>query len=71
MVVAHVRDSGADWNLQRPFHTFADESEVNGYSICVIMIRPSDVNIYRRLLRSRLRRGQRSIHFTKERDEVR
>jgi len=71
MVVAHVRDSGADWNIQRPFHAFADESEVNGYSICVIMIRPSDVDIYRRLLRRRLRRGQRSIHFTKERDEVR
>lgn len=68
---ARVHGPGMSWDLQRPFQVFADESEVGGFSIFVVMIRPSDVDVARRFLRRRLRRGQRSIHFAKERNEVR
>ena len=64
-------DSESGWSLRRPFQAFADESEVGGFSMFLVMLRPSDLDAARRLLRRRLRRGQRSIHFTKERNEVR
>ncbi|WP_143013750.1 hypothetical protein [Actinomyces ruminicola] len=59
------------WDLSRPYRVFVDESEVRGYSITAVYLRPSDVHRIRKALRCRLRSGQRSIHFTKERDDVR
>jgi len=63
--------SKGDWDLSRPYRVFVDESEVRGYSITAVYLRPSDAHRIRKTLRNHLRSGQRSIHFTKERDEVR
>ena len=49
---------------------FVDESEVSGYSITAVYVRPQDVHKIRTVLRKHLRSGQRSIHFTKERPQV-
>ena len=60
-----------DWNENRPYRVFVDESEVKGYSITAVYLQPCDVHKIKALLRKHLRSGQRSIHFTKERPEVR
>ena len=70
-MISGMCGSKSSWSVQRPFQAFADESEVGGFSMFLVMLRPSDLDAARRLLRRRLRRGQRSIHFTKERNEVR
>ena len=60
-----------DWDENRPYRVFVDESEVKGYSITAVYVQPCDVHKIKALLRKHLRSGQRSIHFTKERPEVR
>ena len=66
------RVSGVDgWGESQPYRVFVDESEVNGYSITAVYVRPQDVHKIKTVLRKHLRSGQRSIHFTKERSEVR
>ena len=59
------------WDASQPYRVFVDESEVSGYSITAVYVRPQDVHKIRTVLRKHLRSGQRSIHFTKERPEVR
>ena len=59
------------WDESQPYRVFVDESEVSGYSITAVYARPQDVHKIRTMLRKHLRSGQRSIHFTKERPEVR
>ena len=60
-----------EWDESQPYRVFVDESEVSGYSITAVYVRPQDVHKIRTVLRKHLRSGQRSIHFTKERPEVR
>lgn len=59
------------WETTRPYRVLVDESEVGGYSMTAVLIRLSDVQAVRTVLRGHLRGTQRSIHFTKERDAVR
>ena len=58
------------WDESQPYRVFVDESEVSGYSITAVYVRPQDVHKIRTVLRKHLRSGQRSIHFTKERPQV-
>ena len=59
------------WGISRPFHVLVDESEVKGYSMTAVAVRAADVADVRAQLRRQMRKGQRSIHFTNERPEVR
>lgn len=59
------------WDTTRPYRVFVDESEVGGYSMTAVYVRPADVHRLRSELRGHLKPGQRSIHFTKERPEIR
>lgn len=59
------------WDTKRPFWVLVDESEVRGYSVTAVLVRPEDMAALRRRLRRHLHRGQRALHFTKERPEVR
>ena len=59
------------WDITRPYRVFVDESEVGGYSMTAVLIRLSDVQDARRVLRRHLKGTQRAMHFTKERDAVR
>ncbi|WP_126382802.1 hypothetical protein [Actinomyces howellii] len=65
-----ARGSGVG-DLTRPYRVFVDESEVEGYSVTAVYVWPADVHHIRRSLQGYLIAGQRSIHFTKERDERR
>ena len=66
------RISGVNgWDESQPYRVFVDESEVNGYSITAVYVRPQDVHKVKTMLRKHLRSRQRSIHFTKERPKVR
>lgn len=59
------------WDITPPFHVLVDESEVGGYSMTAVAVRAADVDRVRVQLRRQLRKRQRSIHFTNERQEAR
>lgn len=52
----------------RSAHVFLDESVRDSYLICAVLVRPSDLDRVRRLLRQLRLGGQRRLHFERERD---
>lgn len=54
-----------------PYAWFIDETKSGGFAMVVISVPVGSVDAVRRSMRTLLRPGQRSLHFTKERPETR